>query len=201
MFGCDRIWHLTWTCYGTRLPGDARGFVGRVRERRGDDMPAPRLSHNRPRTEFDGDMPGLERAARSLMRELPARLTARVAAELVEQFVETARFRGWRLLAAAVMADHVHLLVGVCGDPDPETLLRDFKAYGSRRLNRTGGRRRWWTDGGSTLKKINRDATLGAARYVRDQEWPLALRIDAEVAAAVTAWEKERELASGCTEG
>src|SRR5947209_816005 len=26
----DRYWFLTWTTYGTWLPGDARGFVGRV---------------------------------------------------------------------------------------------------------------------------------------------------------------------------
>lgn len=27
----DRYWLLTWTTYGTCLPGDPRGFVGRVR--------------------------------------------------------------------------------------------------------------------------------------------------------------------------
>ena len=201
MFDRDRTWHLTWTCYGARLPGDARGFVGRVRERRHDEAPAARRSHNRLRTEFDRDMPGLERAAKSRMRETAARLTVPLAVELVEQFAETADHRGWRILAAAVMANHVHLLVGVRGDPDPETLLRDFKAYGSRRLNRLAGKRRWWADGGSTLKKADRNALLEAAKYVRDQEWPLAVRADAEVAAAVSAWERERESLVSRTEG
>ena len=193
MFDRDRVWHLTWTCYGSRLPGDGRGFVGRVRERRADDSPAPRRSHNRVGTEIDRAMPGLERSARAKMTEVPARLSATHAAALVEQFGETASFRGWRLLAVAVMADHVHLVVGVTGDPDPESLLRDFKAYGSRRLNGIGGRRRWWTDGGSTRKKADRDAALGAVRYVHDQEWPLAVSVEAAAAAEVAAWEEERD--------
>ena len=201
MFDCDRTWHLTWACYGTRLPGDARGFVGRVRERRHGDAPSPRRSHNRLRTEFDRDMPALERAAKSRMREAAARLTTPLAADLAEQFAETADHRGWQLLAAAVMADHVHLLVGVRGDPEPETLLRDFKAYGSRRLNRSAGKRRWWGDGGSTLKKADRNAVLEAAKYVRDQEWPLASHIEPDVAAAVSTWERERESPVNRTEG
>jgi hypothetical protein len=28
----DRQWLITWTCYGTWLPGTARGFVGNVRD-------------------------------------------------------------------------------------------------------------------------------------------------------------------------
>ena len=38
------------------------------------------------------------------------------------------------------MADHVHLVVGVPGDPDPHAMLRDFKAYGSRALSAGFGR-------------------------------------------------------------
>ena len=95
------------------------------------------------------------------------------------------------------MADHVHLLVGVAGDPDPDTLLRDFKAYGSRTLNRRFGRRRWWADSGSTRKKSTAEEVLVAAKYVRDQPFPLAVRLAAEVSAAVREWDATRELASG----
>jgi REP element-mobilizing transposase RayT len=45
---------------------------------------------------------------------------------LVDQFRETAGVRGWALLAAAVMANHVHLVVGVDGDPEPAEFLRVF---------------------------------------------------------------------------
>ena len=189
MFGHDRIWHLTWACYGARLPGDERGFVGRVRERREGEIAGYRRVHNRLRTEFDAAKPELQRAARELMTHPPTRLPPAAAPPLLNQFAETAAVRGWRCLAAAVMADHVHLLVGVAADPDPDTLLRDFKSYGSRTLNRRFGPRRWWADGGSTRKKATPDEILAAARYVRDQPFALRVRMALEVAEAVRAWE------------
>ena len=184
MFDCDRIWLLSWSLYGSRLPGDERGFVGTVRERRGDEPNGPRLRHNRVQTEYDRDMPGLERSARRLMKDPPAMLADPQADALAAQFAETAAHRGWRLLAGAIMPLHIHLLVGVSGDPDPHTLLRDFKAYGSRALNRTG-KRRWWTEGGSTRKKSDPEAVRDAAKYVRDQEGPLRVWLDSGVATVV----------------
>ena len=35
--------------------------------------------------------------------------------------------RKWLLIAVGIMRTHLHLLVGVPGDPDPEKLLNDFK--------------------------------------------------------------------------
>jgi hypothetical protein len=32
----DRFWLLTWTTYGTWLPGDERGFVSEVRDDSGE---------------------------------------------------------------------------------------------------------------------------------------------------------------------
>ena len=46
----------------------------------------------------------------------------------------------WELLGVAVMAQHIHLVVGVGGDPDPEKIIGDFKSYGSRALNRRWGK-------------------------------------------------------------
>src|SRR5690349_21194983 len=43
----DRVWHLTWTTYGTWLPGDERGFVSNVRD--GD---GPEVKHNTPATPY-----------------------------------------------------------------------------------------------------------------------------------------------------
>ena len=67
--------------------------------------------------------------------------------------------------------------------------LEDFKPYVDRALNRRFGRRRWWADGGSTRKKATSDEILAAARYVRDQPFALRVRMAAEVAEAVRAWE------------
>jgi REP element-mobilizing transposase RayT len=168
----DRYWLLTWTAYGSWLPGDARGFVGDVREEGGD-----KVRHNTPGTRCDADMPGLRRFAQEAMTAAPVRLSLEQARVLAEQFRETARFRGWELLALAVMANHVHLVVGVPGDPDPEKLLGDFKAYATRALNHGWGRRpngRWWTQSGSKRKLSSAEAVHDAVVYVSErQPYPL----------------------------
>ena len=82
------------------------------------------------------------------------------------------------LLAAAVMANHVHLVVGVVGDPDPERILHSFKSYASRVLNKQWQRPRngtWWTSSGSKRKLPSERAVTGAVRYVLDQKHPLVV--------------------------
>ena len=168
----DRYWFLTWTTYGTWLPGDSRGFVSNVQ-----DGPGPEVRHNIPGTPCDADLPGLEASARRSLKCPPIYLTREQADLLLTQFRETAAYRGWTLLAVAVMGNHVHLVVGVPGDPDPETLLRDFKSYGSRTLNRhcgTPASGTWWTTSGSKRKLPHDEAVLSATDYVvRKQPFPL----------------------------
>src|SRR5262249_17942089 len=94
----DRVWHLTWTTYGTRLPRDSRGFVSNVR-----DGPGPEVRHNTRGTPLDADMPGLVRAARKSLKCPPIYLIQERADAILPQFQETATYRGWTLLAAAVM--------------------------------------------------------------------------------------------------
>src|SRR4051794_36111565 len=114
----DRHWLLTNTCYGTRLPGDRRGFVGRVREHRPlDPEDKPRVTHNGPGAPCDADMPGLAAAAGGRMRGPVIRLTTAHAEALLAQLLETARHRGWSILAVAIMCDHFHIVVAVPGDP------------------------------------------------------------------------------------
>jgi REP element-mobilizing transposase RayT len=168
----DRYWLLTWTTYGTRLPGDSRGSVTSVRS-----GPGPRTEHDLPDTPVDGPMPGLEAAARAQMIGPPVYLTADQAGELIRAFRETTAYRGWGLLAAAVMADHAHLVVGVPGDPDPAALVRDLKSYASRALNRRWGKPAggtWWAGGGGSRRKLpDAGAVRAAGEYVRRQYRPL----------------------------
>jgi REP element-mobilizing transposase RayT len=112
-------------------------------------------------------MPRLQAYARSIMRGDPILLDIDKAKALLEQFRETATYRGWTLLAVAILATHIHLIVGVSGDPDPTTLTRDFKAYGSRRLNKSWGKpasETWWVESGSE-RILNSDASLEAAVF------------------------------------
>src|ERR1700722_15033166 len=117
----DRYWLITWTCYGIWLPGSARGFVSAVEEGQGN-----RGIHNIPGTPFDTDMPKLEFHARSIMNGPPVSLDKRDAEVWIAQYQETARIRGWELQAASVMYNHTHVVVGVPGDPEPETILETF---------------------------------------------------------------------------
>jgi REP element-mobilizing transposase RayT len=163
----NRYWFLTFTTYGSRLPGDRRGFVSNVADALGNPV-----RHNQLWQPFDQDHPGLRSYAASRMKG-PMVLFQKVQAEtILAQFQETARYRGWQLLAVAIMPDHVHIVVGVPGDPEPETLLRDFKSYASRSLNEGWGKPKsdtWWTGGGSTRKLKDLTAIREKIEYVRNQ--------------------------------
>ena len=174
----DRFWFLTWTTYGTWLPGDTRGFVSRVRENR--HSVGTRIEHDQPGTPVDHNLPGLKRSASTLLKGAPVRLTAAQAVDALADFQRTAAYRGWDLLAAAVMANHVHLVVGAPGDPDPAKLLQIFKSYASRSLNtkyQRPGSGTWWTESGSRRKLADEVSVLSAMQYVAKQEYPLALYV------------------------
>src|SRR5436309_596775 len=151
-----RSWLLTSTFYGHWLPGDPRGFVSRVRDRRPEDEDCVvRLEHDIPGTPCDEDLPGLWRAAVAQMKGPRVRIDLEQAQSLVAQFRETATYRKWTLHAVAVMDNHIHIVVTVPGDPPPADVLGDFKSYGSRALNRRWGKRpngTWWTESGSKRK-------------------------------------------------
>ena len=169
--GIDRIWFLTWTTYGTWLPGDDRGFVSPKFE-----ADSPERRTNEPGRPYDEGRPDLRRIAESKLAGDPVRLTCAQAAVVRCQFEETARYRGWQLLAGAIMANHIHLVVGVAGDPDPSALLGDFKSYASRALNprdRVSVRPRWWTEQGSKRKIADWDTLETVVRYVREQVYAL----------------------------
>jgi REP element-mobilizing transposase RayT len=174
----DRHWLLTWTTYGTWLPGDRRGFVSR--------MPTGYRTwelHNTPRTPCDANVPEMEAAARRRMRGPTVFLKANEAQVVLKTMQQTAAVREHGLFAVAVMANHTHLAVGVIGDPEPEDLMRDFKAYASRSLNEMNSRpagSRWWTRSGSKRKLPDENAVRAAVRYLQNQHRPLAIWIAPE---------------------
>ena len=142
--GIDRIWFFTWTTYGTWLPGDVRAvfvspkFEGHRTERRS----------NTPGEPYDSGRVSLLGLAEANLVGDCVRLTSSQAAIVRVQFNQTARYRDWWILAGAIMANHVHLVVGAPGDPDPASMLRDFKSYASRALNDQFPRPKsgtWWT--------------------------------------------------------
>src|SRR5262245_42496720 len=119
-----RAWLLTNTTYGTWLPGDPRGSVTSVRDRRPDDDPClVRFEHDLPGEPWEDRIPGLYRSACEHMKGQPIFLDLAQSALVLAQFQETAAYRGWALRAVAVMRNHFHIVVQVDGDPDPRKIL------------------------------------------------------------------------------
>src|SRR5262249_18727114 len=143
--------HITWTTYGTWLPGDARGYVSNTRLPRGGfvrklNTPGTAPAANDPFTH--------ERAAEAqshptvwLTRGQPGV----VAASLIE--AASGRGRGWWILRAAVMSNPVHVVVTECPDDGP-AVRRVLKGVTQAALSRhNGSPRRWWTEDGSNRYK------------------------------------------------
>lgn len=163
-------WLITNTTYGTWLPGDPRGSVTSVREKRKNDAGvASRQEHDLPGQPYEDYVPGLQRSAVRLMKGAPIYLSLPQAEHVLSQFQETAAFRGWTLVACSIMANHYHLIVLVPDEEDPSRVLADFKAYASRVLNREYGKPAsgtWWTSKGSTRKLKDTSAVRNATLYV-----------------------------------
>lgn len=165
---------LTWTTYGSWLPGDERGWV-----RRGGDSIELGSCQLRARAQQDlvcGPV-GLDPQQQDLVRKT---------------IVGHCAYRGWSLHAVNVRSNHVHVVV--TSDCSPEQTMQQLKAWCSRRLTedvrRTSGndkpgaratgsslreattaRRKWWTQRGST-KWINDEAYLhNAIRYVNEGQY------------------------------
>ena len=149
------VYFLTWTTYGTWLPGDARGWIDRREAGCGMDIREP--------------APALEDWTRGQMTNAPARLSVKeraIASRAVEQVCQ---HRDWELIALNCRSNHVHALVRADGTR-PEAVMNQFKAYATRALRRAGlTRRKVWTRGGST-RYINTQASLDTAvQYVTFQ--------------------------------
>jgi REP element-mobilizing transposase RayT len=173
-----RWWLITSTTYGSWLPGDRRGFVSTVTDEAGN-----RVRHNLPGTPYDADMPLLEKASRQLLKCPPIRLRLEQAEALRDQFFETAKVRGWRLLAIAIMSNHFHVVIGAGDATEPEKVFGDLKSYGSRALNNRWGKPAsgtWWTTSGSKRRLKVEAAVVAAVRYVENQQFPLVIWIDPE---------------------
>ena len=63
----DRYWFLTWTTYGTWLPGDERGFVGVAPNQFGR-----MIMHNQPNTPTAPPRQGLKQSAANRSRHRSA---------------------------------------------------------------------------------------------------------------------------------
>jgi REP element-mobilizing transposase RayT len=144
---------VTFSCYGSHLPGDDRGSCDHVRN-----------GHRR----FIAPSPGLEQNRRRLMRQPPFLLsTPQTRAAVRQAIVEVCQVRGWFLHALHVRTSHVHGIVEA--ESSPSRVLNDWKAYATRALRGAGliaCDRMVWTAGGSARRIGSPEALTHARRYV-----------------------------------
>jgi REP element-mobilizing transposase RayT len=95
--------------------------------------------------------------------------------------IESARQRSWRILSAAVMHNHVHVLVADCPDDGP-TVRRVLKGTTQAGLSRHAGHpRRWWTRGGSDRYLHGEHEIHARISYIARQKGILAQILDMEI--------------------
>ncbi|TWU64634.1 transposase [Crateriforma conspicua] len=135
---------LTWTAYGTWLPGDDRGWH---RWGKGGIQPSDER---------------IQESARSEMKKSAFFLSVDDR-EIVEETVKRhCEIHEWTLHTVNARSNHVHVVVTASGY-DPKTVRDQFKAWCTRKLKPFHpGRERFWTEGGSQ-RWINHDDDLEAA--------------------------------------
>ena len=139
---------LTWTTYGSWLPGDERGWI---KYQKGWHAP-------------------------DVMRELEStdRMTenacflGETARQLVEQQIsETCLLRRWALHTVNCRSNHVHAVVSAT-DAMPRKVLSTLKSWTTRRLKSQVDpmRQHWWSERGSTRPLADERSLEAAIVYV-----------------------------------
>ena len=138
---------LTWTTYGSWMPGDARGWA--------DDRGVIRAPNAR-----------LARVAATLIHG-PSVVLSFAQRDIVDRAIhEHCDFRGWTLHAATCRTTHVHVVVSAA-ERTPAGVLGSLKARCSRHLSQgTKDPPTWWTRGGSMRQIYDTRALQNVATYV-----------------------------------
>jgi REP element-mobilizing transposase RayT len=169
--------HETWTCYGTWLPGDERGYVSNTLLPTGGYVP----KENTPGTPYTADDPTTRDRARSLQKGETVFLNHEQALIAARALVKAAQERNWRIVRAALMCNHIHVVVMDCPDDGP-MVRRILKGTSQAALSKfTGRKQRWWTAGGSDRYKHDWQAIENAVNYVEQQPGKLVEIVDMQV--------------------
>jgi REP element-mobilizing transposase RayT len=141
---------LTWSTYGTWLPGDSRGWV---EYKHGWQPPRPILE--------------LEAAAR--MTEDACRLNLLERSAVEDQIAETCAQKGWVLHAVNCRSNHNHVVVSA-SNVHPKRIRVTLKAWTTRRLKEDfdSDRLQWWAERGSIRWLWTEQDLEAAIRYVTE---------------------------------
>jgi len=146
---------ITFSTYGTHLPGDPRGSYDHIRKVERRYIPPNRA---------------LESSARDRQVQPLFELDASQREAVREAIVEKCRYRGWSLIALHIRATHVH---GIADTPcEPQQILHAWKSYATRHLRELGliaADRKIWTHGGNVLG-VDPSSLRRAIRYVLEEQ-------------------------------
>jgi REP element-mobilizing transposase RayT len=150
---------ITWTCYGTWMPGDERGWE---KWHRGYQVPQPRLAD----------------WCRQQMVDSAVFLT-----EIQRQCVNTTvanhcRIRNWHLHAVNCRSNHCHVVV-TARNYDGEVVRDQLKSWCKRKLkdemrthcrDAAAIREHWWAKNGSIRYVFDDDSLAAAIQYTLDAQ-------------------------------
>ncbi len=148
---------ITFTTYGTWLPGDRRGSVDRRHDRPG----WPHAAGNRE----------VEQRNSERLKYAPFHIGQRERTSISEAIAEVCRVRHWQLCALNLRTCHLHVVV--LGQASGDRMMNDFKAYATRRLVVSGLARpgqKLWTRGGSVRLIRTAGSLERACAYARDHQ-------------------------------
>ena len=150
---------LTWTCYGTWLPGDERGWT---MWHKGEKLPQPLLAD----------------WCREQMVETPVTLDERQRLIVHETIARHCQVRSWHLHAVNCRSNHCHAVV-TAKDYDGEQVRDQLKSWCTRGLKddeRSRGvpaeqiRTHWWTRKGSVRYLFDDESLEAASVYTLEAQ-------------------------------
>jgi REP element-mobilizing transposase RayT len=154
---------ITFSTFGTHLPGDPRGYADRRLNLFGTPFPEPSVS----RLTF----------SRRICSDSSVKLNESERTIVCETICRVSELRGWLVWALHVRSNHIHGVVAA--RVPPSTILRDWKAYASRELNQLDGRiTKRWARHGSTRYLWKPEHLAAAMRYVLEEQGePMATHV------------------------
>jgi len=159
MYSDPLAYFITWTCYGTWLPGDDRGWT---KWHKGEVLPQPLLANW-----------CLEK-----MTEEPLFLTEGQRMIVNETVALHCQIRGWYLHAVNCRSNHCHAVV-TANSHDGEQVRDQLKSWCKRKLKeeqRSKGleskdvREKWWTGNGSARYLFDEESLEAAIRYTLEAQ-------------------------------
>ena len=160
MYSDPLAYFITWTCYGTFLPGDDRGWT---KLQKGEMLPQPLLAD----------------WCKEQMTEKPIFLDEDQRNIVEETVTKHCQIRMWHLHAVNCRTNHCHVVV-TANSHDGEQVRDQFKSWCTRKLREVLAvgrepsgdtqRENWWTRKGSVRNLFDDESLEAAIRYTLEAQ-------------------------------